>query len=452
MKNFYKITIAAMALIFAESLKSQDTLKMSLAAALHFAETNNTAIQNAAMDIEISRQAVNQVTAAGLPQVGVNAGFMQYLQVPGNWVKNFVPSAGSPEYIFLRFQQPVASNATISMNQLLYSGTFLLGLKAAREVMDLSKTMAGKTRNDVALGVSKAYLMALTMQKNITLINSNIMLLEKSLNDVKALNKEGFVEKLDVQRLEFSLSNLKVQKEKLELASNASLNVLKLQMGMPIQTPVLLTDDLETLDKSIPVGNDSFNVKNRFEYQLLNQSLSISFLEEKRYKVGKYPTLVGFLQHQQTTQRPEFNFFQSNLTPNNSWVPSSAIGLNMSLTLFDGLRAKAAIADVKLRRSKTMNDIKTFQNAANMEYEMALKTYQTQLEMVAVQKQNVQLANNIYSSIVFKYKEGVGSALELLQAETDLKTGQTNYLNALYDLVMAKIDLKKALGNDILKP
>ncbi|MEK0420765.1 MAG: outer membrane protein oprM precursor, partial [Bacteroidota bacterium] len=97
-------------------------------------------------------------------------------------------------------------------------------------------------------------------------------------------------------------------------------------------------------------------------------------------------------------------------------------------------------------------DIKTFQNAANMEYEMALKTYQTQLEMVAVQKQNVQLANNIYSSIVFKYKEGVGSALELLQAETDLKTGQTNYLNALYDLVMAKIDLKKALGNDILKP
>jgi outer membrane protein TolC len=175
-------------------------------------------------------------------------------------------------------------------------------------------------------------------------------------------------------------------------------------------------------------------------------------LEEKRYKVGKYPTLVGFLQHQQTTQRPEFNFFQSNLTPNNNWVPSSAFGLNLSMTLFDGLRSKAAITDVKLRRTKTLNDIKTFQNAANMEYENALKTYQTQLEMVAVQKQNVQLANNIYASTVFKYKEGVGSALELLQAETDLKTGQANYLNALYDLVMAKLDLKKALGNDVLKP
>ncbi|MBM3920235.1 MAG: TolC family protein [Sphingomonadales bacterium] len=452
MNTFKNILIIATVSVFSTHIKGQDTLKMSLSDALKYAESNSTAIQNAATDVEISRQAVNQVTAAGLPQIGVNAGFMQYLQVPGNWVKNFVPSAGAPEYIFLRFQQPIASNATVSMNQLIYSGTFLLGLKAAREVIDLSRTMAGKTRNDVALGVSKAYLMALTLQKNITLINSNITLLEKSLSDVKALYKEGFAEKLDVQRLEFSLTNLKVSREKLLLASNAALNLLKIQIGMQVASPLILTDDLETLDKTIPVGDESFNINNRFEYQLLNQSLSISFLEEKRYKVGKYPTLVGFLQHQQTTQRPEFNFFNSNLTPNNSWVPSSAFGLNLSMTLFDGLRAKAAIADVKLRRSKTINDLKTFQNAANMEYENALKTYQTQLEMVAVQKQNVQLANNIYNNTVFKYKEGVGSALEMLQAETDLKTGQANYLNALYDLVMAKIDLKKALGNDLLKP
>jgi outer membrane protein TolC len=122
------------------------------------------------------------------------------------------------------------------------------------------------------------------------------------------------------------------------------------------------------------------------------------------------------------------------------------------MTLFDGLRAKASIAEVRLRRNKTINDMKTFQNAASMEYENALRAYHTQLDMVAVQKQNVQLANSIYSNTVFKYKEGVGSALELLQAETDLKTGQANYLNALYDLVMAKLDLKKAIGNDILKP
>jgi outer membrane protein TolC len=447
-----KILFPAFAIILTSPVSAQDTLKFSLSDALNYAETNSTAILNAATDVEISRQAVNQVTSAGLPQVGINAGFLQYTQVPGNWVKNFVPSPGAPEYVFLQFQQPIASNATLSMNQLIYSGTFLLGLKAAREVMDLSKTMAAKTRQDVILNVSKAYLMSLTLEKNIALINSNIALLEKSLSDVKALNKEGFAEKLDVQRLEFSLTNLKVQKEKLLLASAAGLNLLKIQIGMPVQTHLKLTDDLETLDKTIPVSNDAFDIKNRMEYQLMNQTLSISYLEEKRYKVGKFPTLVGFLQHQQTTQRPEFNFFQSNLTPNNNWVPSTALGLNLSMTLFDGLRAKASIAEVRLRRNKTINDMKTFQNAASMEYENALRAYHTQLDMVAVQKQNVQLANSIYSNTVFKYKEGVGSALELLQAETDLKTGQANYLNALYDLVMAKLDLKKAIGNDILKP
>lgn len=449
---FRSILTTAFTLTSMMMLQGQDTLNIRLSDALDYGEKNNTTLQNANTDIEISKQAVNQVTAVGLPQVGVNASFLQYTQIPGNWVKNFFPSPGAPEYVFLQFQQPIASNATLSMNQLIYSGTFLLGLKAAREVMNISKTMAVKTKQDVALNISKAYLMSLTLQKNITLLNSNIALLEKSLSDVKALNKEGFAEKLDVQRLEFSLTNLKVQKEKLMLAYTASLNLLKLQMGMPIQNPILLIDDLETLDKTIPVGNESFDVKNRMEYQLLNQSLSISFLEEKRYKVGRFPTLVGFLQHQQTTQRPEFNFFRSNLTPNNNWVPSTSIGLNLSMSLFDGLKSKAAIADVKLRRNKTLNDLKTFQNAAGMEYENALKTYQTQLEMVAVQKQNVQLATQIYSNTVFKYKEGVGSALELLQAETDLKTGQANYLNALYDLVMAKIDLKKALGQEILKP
>jgi outer membrane protein TolC len=110
------------------SAMAQDTLKLSLADALSYAEKNSTAIQNATTDIEISKQAVNQVTATGLPQVGVNANYLQYTQIPGNWVKNFVPSPGAPEYIFIQFQQPIASNATLSMNQLIYSGTFLLGL------------------------------------------------------------------------------------------------------------------------------------------------------------------------------------------------------------------------------------------------------------------------------------------------------------------------------------
>lgn len=435
------------------SLQAQDSTRFSLSEAIRFAEQNSPMLQNANTDVLISRETVRQVSAAGLPQVTASANYMQYLQVPGSWIKNFVTAPGAPEYIFLQFQQPITSSATLGLNQLVYSGTYLLGLKAAKEFTNVSQLMVVKTKQDLQINVAKAYLMALTVQKNIALVNSNLNTLEKSLTDVKRLNQEGFAEKLDVQRLELAVSNLKVTREKLLNAADATLNLLKFQLGMDVNKPLVLTDDLETVDKAIPALTvQEFDIKQRVEYKLLNQSLVLSLLDEKRWKVSRYPTVVGFMQHQQSTQRPEFNFFRSNLTPNNNWIPSTAFGFQMQVSLFDGLKTRSSIADVQLRREKTLNDMKSFENAANMEYINALKAYNNNLEMVALQKQNLELAEEIYKMANIKYQEGVGSSLEILQAENDLKTSQTNYLNALYDLVVSKIDLKKATGTELMNP
>lgn len=430
-----------------------DSGKFNLTEAIAFAEKNSPTLKNAMLDKDISRETVKQVASAGLPQVNASGNLLQYTQVPGNWVKNFVPSPGAPEYVFIRFQQPINAVASLTMNQLIYSGTFLLGLKAAKEFTNLSSLAYVKTKADLQVNVAKAYLMALTVKKNIEMVNGNLLLLEKSLSDVEKLNAEGFAEKLDVQRLKLAVSNLKVQKEKLLAASDATMNLLKLQMGFDVNKQIELTDDLETIDKSIPaLSNADFNVKNRIEYKLINQGLTLSKLDEKRFKVGKYPTIVGFFQHQQSTLRPEFNFFQSNLTPNNNWVPSSAFGLSLQMTLFDGFRAKSSIAEIKLKRQKTENDLFSFTNAANMEYSNAVRNYNTSAQLVELQKENMDLAREIYTKSNLKYKEGVGSSLEVVQAENDLKTAQANYLNAIYDLVISKIDLKKANGTEITQP
>jgi outer membrane protein TolC len=430
-----------------------DSGKFNLSEAIAFAEKNSPTLKNAVLDRQISNETVKQIASAGLPQLSATGNLLQYVQVPGNWVKNFIPSPGSPEYVFIRFQQPINASANITMNQLIYSGTFLLGLKAAREFTGLSTLAYVKTKADLQVNVAKAYLMALTVKKNIDMINSNLLMLEKSLADVEKLNTEGFAEKLDVQRLKLAVSNLKVQKEKLLAASDATLNLLKLQMGFDVNKQIELTDDLESIDKSIPaLSSAEFDVKNRVEFKMINQGLTLSKLEERRYKVGKYPTLVGFFQHQQSTQRPEFNFFQSNLTPNNNWVPSSAFGLSFQMTLFDGFRAKSSVAEIRLKREKTMNDLFSFTNAATMEYNNAVRNYNSSAQLVELQKENMDLARDIYTKANLKYKEGVGSSLEVVQAENDLKTAQTNYLNAIYDLVIAKIDLKKANGTEITQP
>jgi outer membrane protein TolC len=157
--------------------------------------------------------------------------------------------------------------------------------------------------------------------------------------------------------------------------------------------------------------------------------------------------LVGFYQHQETTQRPEFNFFQSNLTPNNNWVPSNAIGLSMRLTLFDGLKTPAKLREIDHKIEKGQNDLNQFENAAWLQYQNAKRSYELNLTQAEIQKESLDLAQDIYNKSLLKFKEGVGSSLEVTQAETELKTAQNNYLNAIYDLVLSKVDLKTAYGS-----
>jgi outer membrane protein len=441
------IAFMASAMIYA-----QETSTLSLSQAIAYAEKNSPALQNAQTDVAIARQTVNTIKASGLPQVNAAAGYSDYIQIPGSYVPNFL--GGNPEYLFFQFQQKYAANASIGLNQLLFDGSFFIGLQAAKDFVNLSQTMEIKSLNDLHMAVAKAYLLALTTSKNIDLINSNLSTLEKSLKDVTSLNEEGFAEKLDVQRLQLAVSNLQVQKEKLMNAVIVTQNLLKLQIGMDINTNITLTDDLETVNGAIPLAetvSNSFDAKKRVEYQLLNQTLGLSFLDEKRYKYGYFPTLVGYLQHQQTTNRSQFNFFESNLTPNNDFIPSTIWGLSLNIPVFDGFRKRSQIMDVRLRREKTMNDIRNFENFAKLEYNNSRLTYDVNLKQAETLKLNLDLAKEIYEKANIKFNEGVGSTLEIVQAENDLKTAQTNYMNALYDLVVSKLELKRATGENILK-
>jgi outer membrane protein TolC len=447
-----KLFSTILAFAIAGTMQAQVTTSMSLKEALDFAEKNSPVYQNAETDILIAAQTVKTIKSAGLPQINAGAGYNDYIQIPGNYVKNFL--GGQPEFLFFRFQQKYSANASIGLNQLLFDGTFFLGLKAAEDYVELAQTMTVKSKTDLHMTVAKAYLLALTTSKNIDLINSNLNTLEKSLKDVSALYDEGFAEKLDVQRLQLAVSNLKVQREKLLNAVELTKNLLKLQMGMDVRQPLTLTDDLETVNAAIPLAastENEFNVKNRIEHKLMTQGLALTYLDEKRYKMGYLPTLVGFMQHQRTTNRSEFNFFQSNLPVNNNFVPATLWGLNLSVPVFDGFRKQSQIMDVRLRRMKTENDMRNFENAATLEYTNAKLSYATNLKQAAELKLNLDLAKEIYEKTNIKFKEGVGSTLEITQAETELKTAQTNYMNALYDLTVSKLDLKKAVGEDLTK-
>ena len=443
------IDSAGVASITAPSAKTG----MSLKDAINYALQNNPELKKSKFDVSISRETVKQTVAIGLPQVTASGGYQHYNRIPGNWIKNFAPTPGAPEYIFLQFQQQVNSTGTIGVNQLLFDGSYLVGLKATKQFVDMSKFLEAKTEYDVQVNVSKAYLMVASTRMNIGLLENNIAVLEKSTADVKALFEEGFSEELDYQRLQLSLNNLKVQKQKLENTVDMLLNVLKLQMGMDLTENLELSDDIESIDAYIRMSDiantSSWNPSLRPEFQVLNQAITLGKLDKKRYQMGYLPKLVGFYQHQQMTMRPEFNFFESNLTPNNNWVPSDLFGLQIQWTLFDGLNAQSKIREVQYKIDKAEVDLKSFENAASMEWKNAQNTYKLQLQQAALQKENMDLAQDIYDKTQIKFQEGVGSTLEMAQAESELKNSQINYLNAVYDLVLAKIEYHKAIGKPL---
>lgn len=453
-KNIILIFVGCIGYLNAQSNQTEkkSTVNLSLQEAIQFAETNNPDYKKSKIDVQISKETVNQTIAVGLPQISATGSFNKYLTVPGQYVKNFVPTPGAPEYIMIKFAQPISSSGTINVNQLLFDGSYLIGLQASQKFQDMSKLLESKSKTDLQLNITKAYLMASTTQKNIDVVQANIKTLTKSLNDLKELNKEGFAEKLDVQRLNLALGNLKVQEEKLLNGIKALTNVLKLQMGMDVNTEIVLTDNLEKINESIKIENtqiSNFDSKMRIEYKIINQSLMLSQLDKRRYQMGYLPRLVGFYSTGLTTNRPTFNFFESNLPINNSWISSQMIGLQMQLTLFDGLNGASKIREAQLRINKANLDKANFENAANMQFSNSVNAYETQLKQAAIQKENLDLAKQIYETANIKYKEGVGSSLEVMQADSDLKAAQNNYLNAIYDLILSKIDYYQATGKSI---
>ncbi|MDA0685590.1 MAG: TolC family protein [Bacteroidetes bacterium] len=423
----------------------------SLDEAIAYGKSHNTAYMNAGHDVAIAQETVNQTLAMGLPQISASGNYQQYLTVPGSWIKNsFSTQPGAPEYIFLQFQQAYTSSANLSVNQLIFDGTYFVGLKASKEFVNLSQLQENLSEQSLKSSITKAYILVASLQKNQEFIQANKANINQSLLEMRALNKEGFTETLDVQRLELNYRNIVLQEEKLNMGIAMALNALKLQMGYPMNDELNISLNLEQLNSSmssIDAELNNFNPSTRLEYQLLNQSILLNEMDKKRYQMGYIPQLVGFYQHQETTQRPEFNFFQSNLTPNNNWVPSNAIGLSMRLTLFDGLKTPAKLREIDHKIEKGQNDLSQFQNAAWLQYQNAKRSYELNLTQAEIQKESLDLAQDIYNKSLLKLKEGVGSSLEVTQAETELKAAQNNYLNAIYDLVLSKVDLKTAYGS-----
>jgi outer membrane protein TolC len=456
------ITVSGMVLLSAAAIAQQKN-EMSVKQAVDYAMKNATQVKNALLDVKVQEQVNRQITAAAYPQVNASTGFSHYPNIAVQSLPNFIspatyqvlidegvkngagntiafPSAGFGT-IQAQFGVPWTANAGVDVSQLLFDGQVFVGLMARSAVLDFYQKTAAVTQEQIKANVIKIYYQLVVGKSQLASLDANISRFEKLLNDTKEIYKNGFAEKLDVDKVNVQLNNIKTEKEKIVNSLNAGNSGLKFLMGMPQKEELVLADTLSESELKEDILNASYDYKDRKEFQLLTVAEKLGTYNIRRYKLSKLPTVAAFGSYSKNAQRSAFNFFN-----NDQWFTTSVIGVKISMPLFDGFKKNALIQQSRYELQKTQNNIAQLKQNIDYDVEQSRIKMTSALLTLDNQKKNIELAEKVYNTTKLKYEQGLGSNQEIYTSQTELKVAQTNYYSSLYDAITAKIDWLKASG------
>jgi len=432
------------------------TNSFNLEQCVNYALEHNELVKNAKLDREIANRRVGETLADGLPQINANLDLGYNYKVPLTQLPAILipeglrdPSIPIDGFIPVAFSTKYTGNAGITLNQMIFNGSYFVGLKAARTYTELSRKDQIKTETDVVEAVTKAYYTVLVNKERMDLIQQNFGRVDTLLRDTDALYQNGFVEKIDVNRVKVQFNNLKVEKDNIENLLQLSNDLLKFQMGMPIEHKIALSETINKL--AFQRINESISKKyeSRIEYSQLETQRDLLDLDIKNTNSNYYPKvdLYGSVGASAGTESG------SDLVgfSKDPWFGLGTVGLRVSVPIFDGLRKSRQVQQKKIEATQIQHTFDQLKRSIDLEINQSVVTYNRSVDNMSAQKENMALAKEVFDVTKIKYEEGVGSNSEVLDADTALKQAQTNYYNALFDALVAKVDLQKAYGTLLKK-
>ena len=429
-------------LLFSYTAKGQQTL--SLKEAIEYALLNNESVLNSELAIEDSEAQVWETKSGGLPKIDGTISYGNNVQIPVSIMPAniFDPTAPEGETVAVKFGVQHTANYGISASQMIWDGSFFIGLKAARTLRQLSETNKFKTETDVVGLVTKAYYLVVINEARIGLIDANYISLEGTMNETQALYEDGFAEKIDVSRLRVQLNNLTTEKQGVENAVVSAKNLLKTAMGMPVNLSIELTDDLNGIDLEYDLNEvNNFQLQNRVEVQQMNYNRQLAMLDFKNAKAAYIPTVGLTAAWGRNNADDIFGSLWSK-----QWFSSSMVGLNVNIPIFEGFKKRYAVQRKRIQMETLNNNYNQLSNNIQSELADAKNGLDVNRGRLEVQESNMELAAEVRDMATEKYREGVGSNLEVINAEQDYKEAETNFLEALYNSILSKINLEIALG------
>jgi outer membrane protein len=429
---------------------AQQVTPLSLEACMDYAMKHNYSIKNAQLDVLIQQAQNNETVSASLPHINGKADFT-YFNIPQ---RSFIDastfaSPGGPAIppgtiIPISFTVPYAASAGITTSQLLFDGSVFVALQARKTVMEFARQNGQVTEENIRYNVYKSYNSLVIAYRQYDIIKASLAYARSLEHDIVVTQQNGFAEKIDVERTNVQVNNLATDSIRIGNLLSVSEQMLKYQIGMDINTPIVLTDTVveQRKQEALRLLAEDKNYSRVPEYNLMSTALQLNQYNLRRYRLAALPSLSGFWAYGSNYGSTRFN----DVLMFDRYWSSSTLGLSLNIPIFNGFMRANQVTEAKLNVEKSKNNIENIKLTIDFQASASRTTLKNATLQVQSQRRNMDVANDVLDLARRKYKAGVGSNLEVTTAQTDQLRAETNYFSALLDLINAEADLKKALG------
>lgn len=445
------------------AIAQSDTSAFNLQQAREYALKNSPLIKNAQTDLAVARKKIWETTAAGLPQVNGQASYNDMLNVPTTLIPDFISPAiygvlvktgvitpsqiptGPTQYFAAKFGTQYNASYSIQASQLIFSGSYIVGLQASKIYYQLSNNSLIKNQEDIMDNVTSSYYLVLVANESIRILDSSNKVINKSLNDLEAVLAAGMADETDVEQLKITSLNIKNTLSRLQRQAEVASRLLKFQMGKNIDSPITLTDKLDDILNQINFATaltDTFNVENNIQYKMLTTQERLTELNVNLQKAAFLPTVGGFFTYQKNAMGDKFNVFEAS----QKWYPTKIIGISINIPIFSSGQRLMKVQEAKLELEKIKTTKSQAGEGLKMDYINARNSYLNNYENYLSTKESYQLSEKVYNRWQVKFQEGVSSSAELSVQQNQYLTAQSNYYNSIFELLSAKVKLERMLN------
>ena len=438
-----KSLLAILLLCFYNALQAQETpVKnevLSLKESIRYALEQSEEIKKARYDEAIAKEQIKEVQGSGLPQLSGSGSFDYYPSLPTQILPGEMLGQPGTD-IPVQFGKDFNVSGGVQVNQLIFNKSFFVGLEAAKSTEDLYRLQRELTEEEVIYNVSSSYLQILQTQENFKSIEANLERLSQLEKILQLQYENDLTRKVDVNRLKVNRANLMNQKQNLETTYQQQKNYLKFFMGMPLNVEFEVEVPTEVLEELVPISDASTAAVNRFQYQLLIKQKDLNEYQIKNIRSEYYPSVSAYGNYSYLTQRNDV--FDGQIP----WFNTTVVGLKVSVPIFDGFQKRARIRQATLDNKKIDEDIAIFRKNTEVELTNAIKQLQNSLDAIEAQRENVNLAQDVYETTNQLYKEGISPLTDLLDAEVSLREAKTNLNNEILKYQLAQLTYLQASG------